>query len=241
MEETEVTNFTDKFFWHRYLDEYEKLCFRNLKDPEWILEFGVLRGDSIRFFHERFPTAKIVGVDIAEKDSSWPESERISYRELDQDKRQDIKNMFMFEGHSYDLIIDDGSHLPQHQGTCLIDGLAALKSGGFYIVEDVHTNLDAREKPIFTSPLHILLVIEQLKKTNKTLPPERSLVGYFTWEEIHYLYNSLSEIKIYRRNLLPLKCWACKSVEFDYANLRCLCGQSLYENNDSMAAILRKV
>ncbi len=227
---------SDKFYWHRYIAEYE----RYFKDfyPKNILEYGVLRGESIRYLHDRFPDADILGVD---KDDvtlyDLPRASNIRYLKINQDDRDNLKGL----NHDklFDLIIDDGSHRPDHQANCLIEGMYSLSHNGIYIVEDIHTNISIKG-----SPLYVLLAIEHVKALSSHLTAIQvySLAehGYFTAPEILNLESCLSSINIFRRGLLPVHCWSCGKSDFDFDSLTCSCDAPLYEPNDSMSAILRK-
>ena len=46
----------------------------------------------------------------------------------------------LVQDNRYDIIIDDGSHVPQHQITSLACLLPALNPGGLYIIENVETS-----------------------------------------------------------------------------------------------------
>ena len=221
---------SDKFYWHRYTEEYERVCFSTIYQPNWIMEIGVLRGESVRFLSNRFPSATIIGVDRDQQEGEWPTGEKIKYVRLDQEKKEEIVKMFREA--QFDLVIDDGSHLPEHQATTLVASVGNVNN---LIIEDIHTNLEVEG-----SPLQLLLTIEHLKNRGKDLSVVKKLAGkYFTEEEAIRVANSVKSIHMYRRALLPLKCWNCKGDDFDYVRLVCSCTQKLYETNDSMAAIIK--
>jgi hypothetical protein len=130
---------SDKYYWHRYIEEYNAV-FREIKTPANILEFGILKGDSIRWLLGKFPAANIYGADILPTQDSWPKSDRTKYFQMDQGQVGLIEKLFNTIPEKLDLIIEDGSHLPQHQKNCLIEGLKNINSGGVYILEDLHTS-----------------------------------------------------------------------------------------------------
>lgn len=130
---------SDKFFWHGYIDFY--LSHLPIKIVGTIVEFGVFKGNSIRWLLEQFPNSKyIYGIDILPQQDSWPINQRVIYRQLDQNKEDQVRGFFD-EIEAPSLIIEDGSHLPSHQSRCLKHGMNALESGGHYIVEDIQTSL----------------------------------------------------------------------------------------------------
>jgi len=140
---------SDKFFWHDYIDFYEK----NLpnKITGHIVEFGVFKGNSIRWLLERFPQAEVIwGLDILPVQNSWPKDPRVMYNQVDQGSETDVANFFK-RTPSPELIIEDGSHIPSHQARCLKYGMSALKPGGLYILEDIHTSIPGHQ--LFNSEL----------------------------------------------------------------------------------------
>lgn len=238
---------SDKYYWHRYIDEYERLVFSQLR-PRRILEFGVLHGDSISALATRFPDAEIIGVDILPVESSWPRSEKIRYFQVDQANVEAVAEILRQIG-PVELIVEDGSHIPQHQATCLRLGWPSITPGGWYILEDIHTSHPRNQAWTQHTPagranaLHVLLALEHLKATNRhlTAAMAASLSGFFRAEEISELSRTLGRLHLYRRGLLPLCCYKCQQSDFDYVSLRCRCGVELYAEADSMSCLLQKI
>jgi hypothetical protein len=230
---------TDKQYWHGYITEYEERVFSKLTNPTNILEFGVGRGGSIEWLTNRFPEAHIVGADILPMQDCWPRSDKISYYHIDQSQRLQIRSIFEDNHTSFDLIIEDGSHNPEHQVNCLVESIPWLNSGGYYILEDIHTSCTSRP-PL--NAYHLLLAFNHIRKA---LIPSKidALLGkesYFSWQEIQYLFSNINTIHLYKRETLPSKCWSCQGNNFDYIELKCSCGEFLLPPNDSMAFILKK-
>jgi hypothetical protein len=130
---------SDKQYWHRFLPLYEKELAK-VKEVRKILEFGVFKGDSIRWLKNKYPNANIFGGDILPVQNEWPSGPRIEYIRVDQGDVIEIKSLFQQVGNEIDLLIEDGSHFPEHQKNCLIQGLENISSGGIYILEDLHTS-----------------------------------------------------------------------------------------------------
>jgi hypothetical protein len=150
-------------------------------------------------------------------------------------------------------VIDDGSHIPDHQRTCLVESVPRIRSRGVYILEDIHTSHPShpyyrKNQRLFRTtagPLHVLLAIDHLKRAGIDAEDREGKLealarkSLFTKEEIALLVNSIDSTRIYRRADLPDKCWSCGGRDFDYAVLRCKCGTNLYAEADSMAALIR--
>ena len=137
-----------------------------------------MREASIRWLENLFADAEIIGADILAVQPGWPQGPRITYRLLDQGDRTQVGAFFASVGADIDLIIEVGSHIPQHRATCLAKGLGGLRSGGLYVLEDIaishpghptfaaHSRRDAKQLP---TALHVLLALQHLRDTNMPL------------------------------------------------------------------------
>jgi 23S rRNA U2552 (ribose-2'-O)-methylase RlmE/FtsJ len=254
---------SDKIFWHGYIPFYES--FFAGRDFHSIAEFGVYKGRSIRWLLARFPSATIYGADILPLQAEWPVDRRFHFTCLDQACRDQIRQ---FLGQSrLDLIIEDGSHQPQHQINCLIEGLDALGSNGIYILEDVETSFPnhpwwnkklhwwkRRERKIlkeqqrvvsFGNALHLLLALDHYKRIHLPITDEivsqiakNSLLSH---DQIKRIAAQIESIHLYRRTRLPDYCHDCGAKHFEYSKLKCACGQEIFGGNESMSfVIIRK-
>ncbi|MGO4622650.1 trans-aconitate 2-methyltransferase [Ensifer sp. 2YAB10] len=138
LDEIGLKNGTDKAsdrndFLRRYEPFLEKQRDRKIK----LLEIGVLEGTSIRTWRDYFSEGEIIGADINPEVTRYT-GERISIEIIDQGKPADLDRL-VFKG-PYDVIIDDGSHLWEHQILTLRKLLPALKPGGIFIIEDLDTS-----------------------------------------------------------------------------------------------------
>ena len=241
---------SDKHYWHRYTGAYDTL-FAQIATPKLIIEFGVFHGGSVRWMLERFPEAQIIGVDILPVQIDWPLHERVRYVQLDQGNPEAVAALLAPLAGTVDLILEDGSHDPLHQLSCLLQGLRALKAGGSYILEDIHTSLP--EHPAFratvpasgrtAASLHLLLAAEHQLVTGQALGDDalQALADAVAapLADIAALFERASSVDVVRRGLLPLQCWRCRSSVFDHVRLQCRCGEALYAATDSMTAIVR--
>lgn len=239
---------SDKHYFHRYTDFYER-CFAKLGSVSEVLEFGVLKGASIRWLSERFPQARIVGVDILPEQPEWPRGELISYKRVDQGHRSAISRMLDELDRRYDLIIEDGSHIPEHQASCLTLAFQRLKPGGMYVLEDIHTSLphhpySAKHPRGTPNALCVLLALQHLADVGRQITPEiaRSLAHpkFFSADEITGLARDVASFELFQRTALPLKCYACGSSHFRYAEYRCKCGTPIYFGAESMSFVVTR-
>lgn len=242
---------TDKGFWHGYAEFYEQILVG--RRFEAILEFGVFKGNSIRFWMEKYPNSRIVGADWLEVQPSWPCADRVEYVKVDQGDELQVSALFRGR-RTFDLIIEDGSHIPQHQATCLAQGISHLTPGGIYILEDIHTSMPdhplykrhATRHPFSKKPkgtaLSTLLAIQHLKRIGAPMTfavMERlAQNSYLDTAAIGDIHSRAAEIRIFRRTWLPDACYKCGSAHYNYSALACECGEDLYRSPDSMTAVV---
>ena len=136
---------TDKFGGHLYTPIYERL-FRPLRyRPIRLLEIGVggygsplAGGLSLSAWAEYFPNAMIVGLDVEEK--RLANAPRITIVKAAQDDVIALEDVWKRYG-PFDIIIDDGSHLPGHVLTSFRYLYPKMTESGLYVVEDTQTSL----------------------------------------------------------------------------------------------------
>ena len=126
------------------------------KNPK-ILEIGVENGCSLKMWNEYFEgDCEIYGLDNNPK---FKTKDNIHIIYADQSIKEDWDWIIQNIGNNFDIIIDDGSHVPEHQALSLYIGTKLLKPNGIYIIEDLHTNL---YEPKDGYPLHSLIYGEKM-------------------------------------------------------------------------------
>lgn len=86
------------------------------------------------------------GEMIGQVDFSWIENDRIKCLIADQRYESDLEKAFSHFGvNQFDFIIDDGHHYQEHQQASLGILFKNVKSGGYYIIEDVAANENLRK------------------------------------------------------------------------------------------------
>jgi hypothetical protein len=129
---------TDKIYTHGYHRFYHKELdkYRNLKNTG-IVEIGVQGSESINLWLDYFPNSHIYGLDIDKKEFNNP---NVDLFVCDQSKLSDLQLVSSKFNPNYPIvfIIDDGSHIPEHQ-ILTFDFLFnnVLQDGGIYIIEDI--------------------------------------------------------------------------------------------------------
>jgi hypothetical protein len=134
---------TDKWGPRFYTPLYHELFFRLRDRPIRLLEIGVggydlktAGGASLAMWADYFPNGQITGIDIAEKRLTLdPRVKLFRGSQADAAFLQAVRD----ERGPFDIIIDDGSHLPKHVVTSFHNLFPSLVDGGMYVIEDVQT------------------------------------------------------------------------------------------------------
>ena len=134
---------SDKWGPHFYTPVYHELLSRLRYRQIRLLEIGVggydlktSGGASLAMWAEYFPCGQITGIDIVEK--RLAPHPRIEIFQGAQDDPKLLKKVSDQRG-PFDIIIDDGSHVPKHVVTSFHHLFPSLVDGGIYIIEDTQT------------------------------------------------------------------------------------------------------
>ena len=127
---------TDKLTHHGYDRYYDMFLYQYVNKNTTLFEIGIDASRSLKMWNKMFNNGKIYGMDIGvgfvhDKGEIFKGDQSNSH---DLDK---IINSIT----KADIIIDDGSHVPEHQlfsFNYLFEKL--LVFGGLYIIEDIETN-----------------------------------------------------------------------------------------------------
>ncbi|MBH5399925.1 class I SAM-dependent methyltransferase [Bradyrhizobium sp. CNPSo 4010] len=190
----------DKHIDHDYIPIYERLLeprrFENLK----ILEIGIggyqsskAGGNSLRMWASYAPEATIYGIDLHEKDIEIPANVRLV--QLNQTDRLGLRHLAETHG-PFDLVIDDGSHIPQDSEAAFITLFPYLSDNGSYVIEDIQTSFNSDfQGGLESDRFSILSLVERIVKLQHTIewkPPRKAKhqnAIYSEWidaVEIHY-------------------------------------------------------
>lgn len=135
---------TDKWGQHFYSPIYHSLFSHLCDQPVRLLEIGVggygfkkIGGASLRMWAEYFPSGRILGIDVAEKQLTL--DPRITVLQGSQVDTAFLARLGADHG-PFDIIIDDGSHVPAHVVTSFDALFPHLADDGVYVIEDVQTS-----------------------------------------------------------------------------------------------------
>jgi hypothetical protein len=134
---------SDKIYQHHYYNFYPKFIeyYKKFHDLA-ILEIGVENKYSLNLWVEYFPNTFIYGADINLSDE---ENSRFKIFKVDQSKSEELEIIVKNITKPLFLIIDDGSHIPEHQILTFDKLFDILLPGGTYIIEDIETSYWSKE------------------------------------------------------------------------------------------------
>lgn len=135
---------TDKCGIHRYTQHYQRHLEQWRNEQFTLLEIGIggysrarQGGASLRMWKHYFRKAQIIGLDI--EDKSFVIEDRIrAYRGSQVDEA--ILHRIVDEAGPIRVIVDDGSHRPEHIRKTFALLFPLLEQGGIYIIEDTQTS-----------------------------------------------------------------------------------------------------
>jgi hypothetical protein len=127
----------DKGTAHSYLEIYEQI-FNSRRENISLLEIGVSKGYSLMLWKDFFINSKIIGLDINLSSLIFKPD---GFEVYETDATDKIKLDNILKDEKFDFIIDDGSHLLEHQIASFNILFPRLKEQGIYFIEDI-VNID---------------------------------------------------------------------------------------------------
>jgi hypothetical protein len=137
---------SDKYYLHHYEHYYSKWLAPYRAHPKLkIVEIGARNGKSLTLWSDYFESPHLilgVAYDFAgntqgvQAVANAHKAVRLLFG--DQSKPSTMKQVC--DNGPFNIIVDDGSHLPSHQVFSLYSLWSCLEPGGLYIVEDTETN-----------------------------------------------------------------------------------------------------
>ena len=125
--------------WWHYFEIYHTFFSKYVGTDVRILEIGVFKGGSMQMWKEYFgERATVVGVDIDERCKSF-EEENVHICIGSQSDKEFLQKVSGQWG-PFDIILDDGSHIMEHQIITYETMFPLLKDGGVFVCEDCHTS-----------------------------------------------------------------------------------------------------
>jgi hypothetical protein len=129
---------------HAYTGIYH-LLFHGIKNNNLnFAEIGIYKNQGMKMFRDYFKNANLYGfekmqnlIDDAKKDNLY----NTKYFQMDVNSSLSIKKGFENCSNKFDIIIDDSSHMFDHQINIISTVYPYLKRGGYLIIEDIFNNI----------------------------------------------------------------------------------------------------
>lgn len=135
---------SDKYYRHHYERYYKRwLSPFRLKSNLTFLEIGADTGRSLNLWENYFSDPQLL-LGLAYSNSgnrvvqAGQRSERVSVFYGDQSRKETMNELSKLG--PWDIIVDDGSHVPSHVVYTLFEMWNSVKHGGLYVIEDLETN-----------------------------------------------------------------------------------------------------
>ena len=127
------------FKWSQYFDAYERE-FNHLRNKKiTFLEIGIYKGGSIPMWKGYFKnSSNLIFIDI-DKNCLKFEEDGTKVLIGDQSDKDFLTKIINIYG-PFDVVIDDGSHLCQHQIISFETLWPSINDNGIYLVEDTHSS-----------------------------------------------------------------------------------------------------
>ncbi|MES2878237.1 MAG: class I SAM-dependent methyltransferase [Pseudomonadota bacterium] len=127
--------------WEYYLSEYDRIFSKIRDQPVRILEIGVQNGGSLEIWGKYFEKGEaFIGCDINHRCSMLEyEDDRISVV-IGDVNNESIQREIIKKATSFDVVVDDGSHVSSDIIKSFLNYFEYLDVGGIYIIEDMHAS-----------------------------------------------------------------------------------------------------
>ena len=183
-----------KIIAHGYAKIYEKYLKEHKEKSLNIIELGSFYGNASAAFYFYFKNSQIYSADI-NPDMYLYRSKRLINFFTDTSSRSSIEKNILKKNIQFDLIIEDASHMLKDQIISLFILFKNLKSGGFFIVEEI----DFPEK---REDMRIGQEFPDLKTIlNKIINKENFNSKYINENEKKYFLENFDTIKFYTGNI----------------------------------------
>jgi demethylmacrocin O-methyltransferase len=124
---------------HNYTKVYAQYFHPLRKKKIKFLEIGIYKGDSVKLWDRYFKNGDLHFIDITSEYIQYY-SPTAHYHYADQSNFQEMEKLASSLGSNFDIIIDDGGHRMEQQIISFQALFPHVKSGGLYIIEDLHTS-----------------------------------------------------------------------------------------------------
>lgn len=131
---------TDKSSQHHSYTKIYDFYFRNIRlKPLKFLEIGIFCGSSVMMWENYLENSELHFIDITYENLVYNPI-RSHLHLVDQSNASSLMRFIEEVGGNFDVILDDGGHTMDQQITSFKTLFPFVKSGGVYIIEDLHTS-----------------------------------------------------------------------------------------------------
>ena len=120
---------------HGFAPYYHELFCDRRDSVRKVMEVGIDRGFSLLLWRAYFFKAEIYGLDIDPQRMLY--GVRIRSFVCNQSVEDDLRAAAAWAGGGFDFIVDDGSHVPEHQRLTASVLVPLLAPDSIYVIEDV--------------------------------------------------------------------------------------------------------
>ena len=179
---------------HGYAKIYEKYFHKYKEKKLNIIELGSFYGNASAALFFFFKNSQIYSADI-NPDMYIYNSKRLENFFADTSSRSSIEENIIKKNIEFDIIIEDASHMLKDQIISLFILFKILKSGGFFIIEEI----DFPEK---RDDMHANQEFPDLKTILKKINNNENFESkYINQDEKKYFLNNVDFIKFYKGNI----------------------------------------
>ena len=181
-----------------------------------MIEIGVHKGQSLKMWCDYFPNINFIGIDLADK-CKIHENKRVTIEVGSQVDSTLLEKCCI----KYNplIILDDGSHVWEHQITTFEALFPLVQADGYYIIEDIHTSFGENYKKIYggkctqISAFKYFSYLSERVTANKLIPNTGNEIENFFIENIEFIVFFKNIVLIKKNNIKFRKVFSFKFKE----------------------------
>ena len=144
---------------HAYTGIYHFLFHKIRNEKLNIAELGCFKNEGMKMLREYFVNADLYGYDIDPKHIDNAKNDGLhntKYFLIDVNDPSSIKSGLSKSTDKFDIIIDDSSHIFEHQINIIRNSIPYLKKNGYLVIEDIFNNRKVHEEQNYYKELNEL-------------------------------------------------------------------------------------
>mgnify|MGYP001036862457 FL=1 len=144
---------------HAYTGIYHFLFHQVKNENLNIAELGCFKNEGMKMFREYFKNANLFGYDIDQKHINNAKNDNLintKYFLMDVNNSSSIKEGLSKSTEKFDIIIDDSSHIFEHQINIVKNCIPFLKKNAYLIIEDIYNKREIHKEENYYKELNDL-------------------------------------------------------------------------------------